>query len=57
MSFFRKNVYNFASISPFESFKANDDNNTLNCPHPPFHIKNHGSENKYKINMKLVHIY
>lgn len=27
------------SISPFESFKAYDDNNTLNCPPPPFHIK------------------
>lgn len=37
-------------------FKANYDNNTLNPP-PPFHIKNHGSENKYKINMQLVHIY
>lgn len=27
------------SISPFESFKAYDDNNTLNCPPPPLPYK------------------
>lgn len=46
-----KIFYNFASISPFESFKANDDNNTLNCPHPPFPYK---KIMDLKTNIKLI---